>query len=92
MGSGVFDLLGNLCYVVLFMQAVWGAYCAVMVLMRVRQKRFATEEQQREFLAAVEEPLLRGEYETVSQICEGDRRALCQLAADRRQFSARHPQ
>lgn len=79
MGSGVFNFLGNLCYVVLFMQAVWGAYCALMVWSRVRQKRFKSEAQQREFLTAIEEPLLRGDYTTVSQICEGDPRALCQL-------------
>lgn len=79
MGSGVFDFLGNMCYVVLFLQAVWGAYCAVMVWMRVRQKRFANEQQQREFVSAIEEPLLRGDYATASQVCEGDPRALCQL-------------
>jgi biopolymer transport protein ExbB/TolQ len=79
MSADVFNFLGNLCYVVLFMQAVWGAYCAVMVWTRIRQKRFASEQQQEEFLEAIEEPLLRGEYSTVSQICDGDRRALCQL-------------
>lgn len=79
MGAGVFNFLGNLCYVILFAQAVWGAYCAVMVWARIRQKRFVSEEQQQEFLEAIEEPLLRGEYATVSQICDGDQRALCQL-------------
>jgi biopolymer transport protein ExbB/TolQ len=65
--------------VVLFLQAVWGAYCIVLVWMRVRQKSFQSDELQREFLNAVEEPLARGDYGTASQVCEGDQRALCQL-------------
>lgn len=79
MGSRVFDVLGNSMYVVLFLQAVWGAYCIIMVWMRVKQKSFQTEQQQREFISAVEEPLTRGDYNTTIQVCEGDRRALCQL-------------
>lgn len=52
----------------------------VMVYTRVRQKQFDGEEQQRLFLEAVEEPLSRGEYETATDVCEGDRRAMCQLS------------
>lgn len=52
----------------------------VMVYTRVRQKQFDGEEQQRLFLEAVEEPLSRGEYESATDVCEGDRRAMCQLS------------
>jgi biopolymer transport protein ExbB/TolQ len=79
MSKQVFEILGNLMYIVLFLQAVWGAYCIVMVWMRVRQKRFQSDEQQKEFLDAIEEPLSRGDYATAQQVCEGDPRALCQL-------------
>jgi biopolymer transport protein ExbB/TolQ len=75
----VFDILGNLMYLALFLQALWGFYCVVLVWMRVDQKRFKDEEQQRAFLEAIEEPLAKGDYETVQKICEGDRRAVVQL-------------
>ena len=64
----------------MFLIALWGAYCVVMVWSRVRQKQFANEEQQSIFLEALEEPLSRGEYDTASEICDGDRRATCQLS------------
>ena len=73
-------ILGNVIYFVLFLIALWGAYCVVMVWSRVRQKQFANEEQQGLFLEAIEEPLSRGEYDTAAEICDGDRRATCQLA------------
>ncbi len=80
MNNGVFEILGNLMYVALFLQACWGFYCVVLVWMRVDQKRFKDEEQQKAFLEAIEEPLSRGDYDTAHQICEGDRRAVVQLA------------
>ncbi len=76
----IFWLVGNVIYVILGMVALWGAYCVVMVFTRVRQKQFQSEEQQTVFLEAVEEPLSRGDYDGASDVCEGDRRATCQLA------------
>ncbi len=78
--DSIFEIVAWLIYSVLFFIALWGAYCVVMVWSRVRQKQFQNEEQQAIFLEAVEEPLSRGEYETASEVCEGDRRATCQLA------------
>ena len=78
--DSIFLIVGYAIYAVLFLIALWGAYCVVMVWSRVRQKQFQNEEQQAIFLEAVEEPLSRGEYETASEVCEGDRRATCQLS------------
>ncbi|MCH2181729.1 MAG: MotA/TolQ/ExbB proton channel family protein [Mariniblastus sp.] len=78
--DSIFLIVGYAIYAVLFLIALWGAYCVVMVWSRVRQKQFQSEEQQTVFLEAVEEPLSRGEYETASEVCEGDRRATCQLS------------
>ena len=75
----MFLFLSYLIYLVLFLIALWGAFCVVIVWIRVKQKKFDTEEQQGLFLEAIEEPLSKGDYETASQICEGDRRAMCQL-------------
>jgi len=76
----VFSILGNAIYGVMFLIALWGAYCVVMVFARVRQKQFTSEEQQSLFLEAVEQPLANGDYEAAAAVCEGDRRATCQLA------------
>ena len=76
----VFTILGNAIYFVMFLIAMWGAYCVVMVFARVRQKQFNNEEQQSLFLEAVEQPLAAGDYDAAAAVCEGDRRATCQLA------------
>lgn len=76
----VLVLLGNFIYLVLFLIALWGAYCVVMVWSRVRQKQFQNEESQSNFLEAIEQPLGRGEYDAAAEICDGDRRATCQLS------------
>jgi len=76
----IFTYLGYVIYLVMALIALWGAYCVVMVAARVRQKQFVSEEQQTAFLEAVEEPLARGEYNAAAEVCDGDRRATCQLA------------
>jgi len=76
----IFTYLGYVIYLVMALIALWGAFCVVMVAARVRQKQFISEEQQTAFLEAVEEPLARGEYDAAAEVCDGDRRATCQLA------------
>ena len=76
----IFWLVGITIYIILGLVALWGAYCVTMVITRVRQKQFVSEEQQTLFLEALEEPLSRGDYETANEVCEGDCRATCQLA------------
>lgn len=78
--EGVFSVLGYIIYFVMFLIALWGAYCVVMVWTRVKQKQFPSEETQTLFLEAIEEPLSRGDYDNASEVCEGDRRAMCQLS------------
>jgi biopolymer transport protein ExbB/TolQ len=76
----IFWAVGVVTYLALFLVALWGAYCVSMVFARVRQKQFQSEEQQAVFLEALEGPLSRGDYEVASSVCEGDRRATCQLS------------
>ena len=76
----VFYILGNVIYAFMFLIALWGAYNVFMVFIRVKQKQFDREDHQTEFLEAIEEPLARGEYESAIDVCDGDRRAVCQLA------------
>ena len=78
--DAIFTFVAWLIYLVLFVVALWGAYCVVMVFTRVRQKQFQSEEKQTEFLEAVEGPLSRGDYDSANDVCDGDRRATCQLS------------
>ena len=87
--AAIYNFLGNSIYFVMAIVAAWGAYCVIIVFNRVKQKQFKSEQIQSGFLQALEEPLLRGEYDQASQVCAGDRRALCQLcqlALDNRQI------
>jgi biopolymer transport protein ExbB/TolQ len=79
--SQLYNWVGNLTYFFLAAVALWGAYCTVLILARVRQKRFRSEEEQQKFLAALEEPLAQGNFDEAYARCEDDPRALCQLIA-----------
>ncbi|HPM82357.1 MAG TPA: MotA/TolQ/ExbB proton channel family protein [Candidatus Anammoximicrobium sp.] len=78
--EGLVTYVGNATYGAQAIVALWGAYCVVMVWRRVGQKRFRSEDEQIEFLTAVEDPLARGDFDSASAICEGDVRAVPQLA------------
>ena len=78
--STLTTMIGNLAYVALASLALWGAFCIVMIWARVGQKRFRNEVEQTEFLDAVDASLSKGRYEEATQICDGDPRAMCQLA------------
>ena len=76
----VFTTIGNLMYGALAIIAVWGAFCVVMVWYRVREKRFRNEDEQAEFLDALDDSLLQGDFESAGQMLESDKRAMSQLA------------
>jgi biopolymer transport protein ExbB len=78
--QGLTAIVGNMTYVALIMIALWGVFCVVMVWTRVAQKRFRNEEAQQEFLAQLETPLETGNFAEAGAICEGDPRAVPQLA------------
>jgi len=77
--SGLTTIFGWGFYGALALIALWGAFCVIMAFNRVSQKRFRTEQDQVDFLAEVEGPLEKGEFDTVAQTCEDDQRALPQL-------------
>ena len=76
----VFDVLGYAIYTGLAITALWGIFCSVMVWKRVAQKRYKTEGEQNEFLDAVEDPLLQGQFDAAAELCSNDERAMPQLA------------
>ena len=76
----VFAVLGYVMYLALALTALWGAFCCVMVWNRVREKRFRNEDAQAEFLDALDDPMLRGDFEAAGDMLEYDKRAMSQLA------------
>lgn len=77
--STITTYLGNADYAALALVALWGAFCMVMLVRRIRRVRFATEQQQEEFLNRLEELILRGDFNGALELCEPDPRALPQL-------------
>jgi biopolymer transport protein ExbB/TolQ len=72
--------VGNVIYFFLALTAIWGGFCIALAWMRVGWVRFPNEASQDEFLAHVEEPLLRGDFEQATRACADDPRATPQLA------------
>ncbi|MEM9659395.1 MAG: MotA/TolQ/ExbB proton channel family protein [Planctomycetota bacterium] len=76
----LFTAVSWLVYVVLAILALWGAFCVIMVWRRVADTRFADEEEQEEFLVEMEQAIGVKDYDSVVELCDGDRRAMPQLA------------
>ncbi|MCA9238461.1 MAG: MotA/TolQ/ExbB proton channel family protein [Planctomycetales bacterium] len=76
----LYTLIGWLVYFVMALIALWGAFCVIMVWRRVADTRFIDEEEQAEFLGELEQSLAAKQYDTAVELCEGDRRAMPQLA------------
>lgn len=72
-------IIGNATYGALAVDAVLGAYFVIVVWFRLASLRFRKEQQQHEFLGAVQESLQAQQFDHALEICEGDRRVLPQL-------------
>jgi biopolymer transport protein ExbB/TolQ len=73
------NFISNSVYVALGIDALWGAYCIVVVYARIGQKRFRNDRKQDEFLDGVEAAFRKSDFDTVVMECEGDRRAIPQM-------------
>ncbi len=76
----VTTILSYVIYFALAMIALWGAFCVIFVWLRVARIRFRSEEEQNEFLDALDERLQAGDLESVTEMCDNDDRAMPQLA------------
>lgn len=75
----IFDIFSTLMYFALALIALWGAFCVVMVWMRVGAKRFRSEQQQDAFLDELDNRLSKKDFDGAMEMCQGDRRAMPQL-------------
>ena len=77
--SGLTNIIAALIYLALFAIALWGAFCVIIVWMRVAQKRFTGEAEQDEFLIKVEQHMANRDFASAESVAEGDLRATPQL-------------
>ena len=54
MPENLTNIIGYIIYTVIGIVALWGAFCVVMVWLRVGAKRFRSDEQQQLFLDTIE--------------------------------------
>lgn len=75
----LFIIIANATYGALAGVALWGLYCIVVVWTRVAQKRFKKEAEQDAFLDDVDQMLNAGDFDGVTEYCDGDPRAIPQM-------------
>lgn len=77
--SVITSIVGYVIYASLALIALWGAFSVIMVWRRVGQSRFRDEQEQINFLDAVDESLVGGDFDGIQEYCQGDPRAMPQL-------------
>ena len=77
---GLMDWVNNSIYFFQGLVALWGLYCVIVVWSRTGAMRFKTYDEQSQFLDALGEPVVRGDFDAAIQFCEGDQRAVCQMS------------
>jgi biopolymer transport protein ExbB len=76
----LFKVIEVVTYAALAAIALWGAFCAALVWLRVSRTRFRNEDAQDAFLDELDTHLSGGRYTEASDLCAHDRRAMTQLA------------
>ncbi len=78
--SSAILIMGDLCYLGLIGAALWGLFSAAMIWLRIQSVRFRTEKSQSDFLNEIDQRMAGGDFGAAASFCEGDRRAVPQLA------------
>jgi biopolymer transport protein ExbB/TolQ len=76
----LYNLVSNATYGAQAVVAFWGICCVVLIWRRIGQKRFRTEEAQNAFLDNLTRSLSNRDFQGAASLCEGDDRAVPQLA------------
>ncbi|HVA51127.1 MAG TPA: MotA/TolQ/ExbB proton channel family protein [Pirellulales bacterium] len=77
--SGLVEFAGNSIYGLQAFDALWGAFCIIVVWRRLAQIRFKSEDQQNEFLEPLLDAASAGDFEGVTEMCEESPRIVPQL-------------
>jgi biopolymer transport protein ExbB/TolQ len=76
----LFKIIEVVTYAALAGIALWGAFCAALVWLRVSRTRFRSEDDQDLFLDELDARLNDGRHTDAIDLCADDRRAMTQLA------------
>lgn len=68
--SVVLDALGYGIYAAMALSALYGVFCVILLIRRIKQKRFSSSGAAREFLNTVREHLDRGQFDAVAEMCD----------------------
>ncbi len=75
----VADTLGLITYVLLFIVALWGAYCCTVLWRRIAQLSFRDEDEQDIYLDEIEQLVKTGKDDEIQELCEDDPRGIPML-------------
>ncbi len=75
----VADTLGLITYILLFIVALWGAYCCIVLWRRIGYLSFRNEDEQDAYLNEVERLTGAGQDAELQELCEGDPRGIPML-------------
>jgi biopolymer transport protein ExbB/TolQ len=73
--------LGDACYLLLALNGLWGLYCFILLWRRLRQLCFRNSRESAQFVEEVRDQLITNSDAALDK-CEGDERALPQLARE----------
>ncbi|HET6883883.1 MAG TPA: MotA/TolQ/ExbB proton channel family protein [Pirellulales bacterium] len=73
------EFAGNSIYALQAFDALWGAFCIIVVWRRLAQIRFKTEDQQNEWLEPTLEAVNAGDFEGAAEMCEENSKIVPQL-------------
>lgn len=73
------EFAGNSIYAVQALDALWGAFCIIVVWRRLSQIRFKSEDAQNEWLDPTLEAVNMGDFDAAAEMCEENPRIVPQL-------------
>jgi biopolymer transport protein ExbB/TolQ len=78
--SAIAPIVDKLCYVLLALNFLWGLYCIITAYRRLSQFGFSNRNEYNAFMDELMAKLKSRQYDEATAMCEGDIRALPQLA------------
>ena len=71
--SGILTAAGNAIYSALALVALYGAFCVVLLVRRIAQKRFASKSSSEQFMEEVRDNMKKKNFDGVVELCDSPR-------------------
>jgi len=71
--SGILTAAGNAIYGALALVALYGAFCVVLLVRRIAQKRFASKSSSEQFMEEVRDNMKKKNFDGVVELCDSPR-------------------